>query len=138
MEKPTYTGMFSKKFYKIIYIILSLASHIGAIPFYFDKKQRRFVSSKFFIQIHNKNIFCLAVMQGFMYIQSIRFYVNGELNNFNLSFAFNIGSGIITISILASSLQRKELLVTMNGVLQYFNGLKGKKFFHKTKHKCSK
>ncbi|CAL8132165.1 unnamed protein product [Orchesella dallaii] len=111
----------SKLYFTANYKSLWAGSLIGATPFRFNRKQKKFVFSKFSYRFFKLNFLLLIIMQGFMYIQTIRFHTAGLSNHFNLSYAFNIGSGIILITMLVPALFPHELLTAMNGFMIYFN-----------------
>jgi len=54
-----------------------------------------------------------------MYVQAIRFRVAGEIDNFNLSYVFSIGSGIIFGSLALTTFFADDLRQTGNGLLLY-------------------
>jgi len=113
--------MFSKRFYIIIWTCLYLGHLIGAFPFRFSWHKKQFIYSKHAAYLYKFTVVLVAILQIFMAVQTLRFRLQGKTEWFNISYAFNIGSGVILTSFLVTSLSQKQLLATMNGFLEFIN-----------------
>jgi len=121
--------MFTKWFYQLLRVAITISNKIGAVPFTFDRSQNLLIPpSRFTLKFYKLNVLAIIFSQLFQIFQAIRFRFIGPPDKFNFSYTFAIGSVIILCGFSITSLFSQELRITMNGVFQYFQLLQRKTF----------